>query len=96
MQTKQCSEQYYKFMQFMQTYEQQLEYYVMRLQEEWKYEKQTVIELIMQALSNLGLVKNYSKGNKITIAVYLGNNRFGVIELTKTKYKYYVINNEEE
>ena len=90
MQTKQYSEQYYKFMQFMQTYEKYLEYYIMRLQEEWKYEKQTVIELIMQELSNLGLVKNYSKGNKITVAVYLGNSRFGVIELTKNKYKYYV------
>ena len=90
MQTKQYSEQYYKFMQFMQTYEKYLEYYIMRLQEEWKYEKQAVIELIMQELSNLGLVKNYSKGNKIKVAVYLSNNRFGVIELTKTKYKYYV------
>lgn len=90
MQTKQYSTQYNKFMQFMQTYEQQLEYYVVRLQNEWKYEKQTVIELIMQELNNLGPVKNYSKGNKITVAVYLGNNRLGVVELTKTKYKYYV------
>lgn len=90
MQTKQYSEQYNKYMQFMQTYEQQLEYYVIRLQSEWKYEKQTVIELIMQKLNNLGPVKNYSKGNKITVAVYLGNNRLGVVELTKTKFKYYV------
>lgn len=90
MQIQQYSEQYNKFMQFMQTYEQQLEYYVIRLQSEWKYEKQTVIELIMQELNNLGPVKNYSKGNKITVAVYLGNNRLGIVELTKTKYKYYV------
>lgn len=90
MQIQQYSTQHNKFMQFMQTYEKQLEYYVIRLQDEWKYEKQTVIELIMQELNNLGPVKNYSKGNKITVAVYLGNNRLGIVELTKTKYKYYV------
>jgi hypothetical protein len=90
MQIQQYSTQYNKFMQFMQTYKKQLEYYVIRLQDEWKYEKQTVIELIMQELNNLGPVKNYSKGNKITVAVYLGNNRLGIVELTKTKYTYYV------
>lgn len=91
MQTTQSySKQYYNFMQFMQPLEPQLTYFVQRLQDEWKYEKTNVTDIILNKLSTLGPTKNYSKGQKIIVGVYLGNKRLGVVEVTKSKYKYYV------
>ena len=91
MQTIQYSKEYIKFTQTMQSYKDALMYYVLRLQDEFKYEKQDVIDLIRQKLSKLGPTKDYSTNYKIEVAVYLGNNRLGIVELLKNKYRYYVV-----
>lgn len=89
--SKEC-ELFHKFIE--EEYLEKLMYLAERLQYEWKYEKQDAINIIMNDLSVLGPVEDYSKANKIEVVTALGNNRFGVIQLTKSKVKYGVGVNE--
>ena len=91
MATQNYSKEYQTFMNFMESYEHELSYLCSRLSIEWKYEKEQIIEIIKKKLNELGPVKDYSKGQKITLGVALGNNRIGRIDITKSKYTYGVV-----
>ena len=85
------SKEYQTFMNFMEKYESKLINLCTRLSEEWKYEKEQITNIIVDDLKTLGETNYTFKGTKIIIRTTLGNNRVGIIEITKSKYKFGVL-----
>lgn len=83
---QQVSQEYTKFMAFVNKNNNLWVNLIERLYDEFKYEKETTKQLLIEQFSQLGPTTCSISGRTFTINVQLGNHRTGIFKLRKSSY----------
>lgn len=83
---QQVSQEYTKFMAFVNKNNKLWVNLITRLYDEFQYEKETTKELLIEKFSELGNTTCSISGRTFTINVELGNYRIGIFKLRKSSY----------
>ena len=83
---QQVSQEYKKFMSFINKNNNLWVNLIQRLYDEFQYEKQATKELLIEKFSGLGNTTCSISGRTFTINVELGNHRIGIFKLRKSSY----------